>query len=150
DTSNIALIPAQEMRTPKIAWQTDSPAAIHGSWRALQSLRFHIQATDVDGFQNNALEEYELIVKPDQSPSVQIENPRRNEERTAISTVPLVGLAEDDYGIQWLKLVAERAADKRHWEINLMDNAGATNSATVTRADGATDRLRYRVNYQWD
>ncbi len=149
--ARIELIPvSQEMAKPDVQWQAGASSLMTGSWLARKSLRFHVRATDVDEFTNNALEEYEVIVRPDQNPSVQIENPRKNEERTAVSTVPLVGLAEDDYGVQSLKLVVERSADKRRWEIPLMDGAGATGGASVTRAEGAADRLRSRVAYQWD
>ncbi|HEY7088171.1 MAG TPA: DUF4175 family protein, partial [Tepidisphaeraceae bacterium] len=149
--SKIEIIPAaKEMAVPEVNWSTDSTTTVTGTWLARQSLRFHIRATDVDDFTNNALEEYELIVRPDQSPSVQIESPRRNEERTPVSTVPLVGVAEDDYGIQWLKLIVERQGDKKRWEIGLMDNGQGTNSAVITRAEGTGERLRFRVNYDWD
>jgi hypothetical protein len=123
-----------------------------------ESVRFHVRARDTDGFSNAALEEYELIVRPDQNPSVQIENPRRNEERTNVSVVPLQGLAEDDYGIASLKLVVDRVATgtgnekatAKHWEIPLVAGGGATNSASFTRAEGGGDRLRWRLNYAWD
>ena len=39
-------------------------------------MRFHVQATDTDGFANRGTEEYQLIVKPDQLPTVTIEEPR--------------------------------------------------------------------------
>jgi hypothetical protein len=149
--SKVEILPAsQEMAVPRAQWSSAGGMTMSGTWLARQSLRFHIRATDTDAFSNNALEEYEVIVRPDQSPSVQIENPRRNEERTPVSVVPLQGLAEDDYGIQGLKLVVERSADKRRWEINLIDDAAATNGATVTRAEGSADRLRLRAAYQWD
>ena len=101
----------KKCQAPTVQWQVrHRKRASAGTWTARQSLRFHIRATDTDGFPNNALEEYELIVRPDQTPTVQIENPRRNEERTAVSVVPLQGVAEDDYGIQWLKLIVDRVA----------------------------------------
>ncbi len=141
---------SDEMQRPAIEWSGESATQIQGQWVARSSLRFHIQATDTDNFTNNALEEFELIVRPDQTPSVQIENPRRNEERTAESVVPLQGLAEDDYGIEWVKLIVDRMGDKKHWEIPLVESGAATNQAVWTRAEGTGDRLRFRVNYQWD
>ena len=60
-----------------------------------QELQFTIHATDIDGFQNTAVEEYELVVRPDQNPTVQIENPRRNEDRTPVAVVPFQAVAED-------------------------------------------------------
>jgi hypothetical protein len=145
--AEIELIPASpEMKMPQVRWHSQNQTVV-GEWQARESLRFHLRATDTDNFTNNALEEYEIIVRPDQSPTVQIENPRRNEERTAVSVVPLAGTADDDYGIDWLKLVVERAGDKQHWEINLLDkNVGATITQTQTTAD----RLRFSANYSWD
>jgi hypothetical protein len=148
-----------------VAWSSDGGATAVGRFTASSPLRFHLHALDVDGFANNALEEYELIVRPDQSPSVQIENPRRNEERTAVATLPLQGLAEDDYGIQTLKLVVdriERATDSHapasvapqtmlsHWEIPLVEHGAPTASVGWSRIEGTGDRLRYRANYAWD
>lgn len=149
--SRIELLPvSSDMQKPAAEWQVRSQTEAAGQWVARSSLRFHVRATDTDNFTNNALEEFELIVRPDQTPSVQIENPRRNEERTPVSVVPLQGLAEDDYGIEWVKLVVDRVGDKRHWEIPLVESGSATNDATWTRAEGTGDRLRFRVSYQWD
>jgi len=156
--------------TAQAAWSSAGDMTAVGRFTAITPLRFHLRAVDTDGFSNNALEEYELIVRPDQSPSVQIENPRRNEERTEVATVPLQGLAEDDYGIQTLKLAVdriERAADSKappqvaaaavpsHWEIPLVDNAAAVNalgaeSVSWTHIEGTGDRQRFRANYAWD
>src|SRR5688572_10948842 len=140
----------EEMQLPQVAWQPESSSSVLGKWQARSSLRFHIKAVDTDNFQNNALEEYELIVRPDQSPSVQIEQPRRNEERTPVSVVPLQGLAEDDYGVEWLKLVVERAQDKKRWEVPLIEQGNATGAVGWSRAEGTGDRLRFRMNHQWD
>jgi len=124
--------------------------ALLQEWTASDSLRFHVQATDVDGFKNTAMEEYELIVRPDQNPTVQIENPRRNEERTPIAVVPLQAVAEDDHGISALKLVVDRINDKKHWEIELVRNAAPAAGVAWNRIDGSSDRLRFRSNYDWD
>jgi hypothetical protein len=149
--STIDLVPVTpDAELPKIEWTQLSPTEAHGRWIARSSLRFHLRATDTDSFANNALEEFELIVRPDQTPSVQIENPRRNEERTAVSVVPLQGLAEDDYGIQWLKLVVDRPSDKKHWEVLLVENGQPASQVGWTRAEGAGDRIRFRANFQWD
>jgi len=64
-----------------------------------------IHATDVDGFQNNAAQEYQVIVHEDAKPSVQIEEPRRNEERTPNANGPDQSGAEDDYGIEVAQLI---------------------------------------------
>jgi hypothetical protein len=146
------------------AWTINEGTSAIGRFTAANSLRFHLLAKDTDGFFNNGLEEYELIVRPDQSPSVQIENPRRNEERTAIASVPLQALAEDDYGVESLKLMVdriERASDSKapaqaaapvpsHWEIPLVDHAAAADSVSWSRVEGTGDQLRFRANFAWD
>jgi hypothetical protein len=138
------------MVIPKFASSNMIDGGISETWQARDSLRFHVRATDADGFTNNGLEEYELLVRPDQSPTVQIESPRRNEDRTAISTVPIEGLAEDDYGIQTLKLIIDRLGDKKHWEIPLVADAKPQAGIGWSRTDNSGDRLRFRVTYNWD
>ncbi|MGH7179750.1 MAG: DUF4175 family protein, partial [Tepidisphaeraceae bacterium] len=150
-SSEFELVPATDnTKPPAVSWQRTSAASVQGTWLASDSLRFHIRATDVDGFTNSALEEYEIIVRPDQSPSVQIEQPRKSEERTAVATVPLIGLAEDDYGIRSLKLVVDRVSDKRHWEIDLVENAAARQNVGWTRVGESGERQRYRANCLWE
>jgi hypothetical protein len=151
DVANVQIIPvSEEMQAPKVQWTSDSAIGVTGAWNARQSLRFHIRATDTDNFSNNGLEEFELIVRPDQTPTVQIENPRRNEERTPVSVVPLQAVAEDDYGIQWLKLVVDRLGDKKHWEVNLVDGGLPTADVSWNKAEGTGDRQRFRLAYAWD
>lgn len=145
---------------PQIKWtrSEDNRTAV-GAFTAAESLRFRIKATDTDQFSNSALEEFELIVRPDQMPLVQIEQPRRSEERTPVAVVPLQGLAEDDYGIQSLKLVVERPMDRKRWEVPLVTDSQPKPEITWTRADGAVmnvsassgaDRQRFRAAYNWD
>jgi hypothetical protein len=150
---------------PQATWSDEGDTTAVGRFTAATPLRFHLHAVDADGFSNTALEEYELIVRPDQSPSVQIENPRRNEERTEVATIPLQGLAEDDYGIDTLKLEVDRidrASDSKapdaaeaqpvpsHWEIPLVDHAAPALAVGWTRIEGTGDRQRFRANYAWD
>ncbi|MEO6434877.1 MAG: hypothetical protein ABIP55_03825, partial [Tepidisphaeraceae bacterium] len=141
---------AEGAKAPAIQWSREGDATLVGAWTASESLRFHVVATDTDGFQNSGLEEYEVIVRPDQTPTVQIETPRRNEERTPVATVPLQAAAEDDYGINALKLVVERLGDKKKWEIDLIKNAAPTESVTWNPVEASDDRLRFRTNYAWD
>ncbi len=146
---------------PSINWTRDGDPTAVGHFTAASSMQFHVKATDLDGFNNLALEEYEVLVRPDQTPSVQIEEPRRNEERTAVSTVPLQALAEDDYGIQTLTLIVNRlergettakppTTMPSHWEIPLVINGKADQSLSWTPVEGTGDRLRFRANYSWD
>jgi hypothetical protein len=135
---------------PKLDFVRDGDQQVVTKWTATESLRFHVQATDVDGFKNTAMEEYELIVRPDQNPTVQIENPRRNEERTPIAIIPLQAVAEDDHGISSAKLVVDRVNDKKHWEIDLVNSTGPLPTVSWHRIEGSGERLRFRINYAWD
>lgn len=147
----VALVAAsEELTIPQIDWKADTSTSASGTWMARKTMRFHVRATDSDGFTNNALEEFEIVVRPDQAPTVQIENPRHNEERMAQSNIPLLGLAEDDYGISWLKLIVERVGDHKKWEIPLLDKGTAQTGVSVSRAEGALDRQRLRAAYSWE
>jgi hypothetical protein len=149
--SSVKIQPLTEKaKLPDMAWSRVGDSAMVGKWLAGESFRFHILATDTDGFQNSGLEEYEVIVRPDQQPTVQIENPRRNEDRTPVAVVPLQGVAEDDYGINTMKLVVDRLGDKKHWEIELVRSASPVEGVQWNRVEGAGDRLRFRSNYSWD
>ena len=139
-----------QTKAPPIEWSKVSDSTVIGKWTPTESLRFHVIGTDTDGFQNSGLEEYEVIVRPDQNPTVQIENPRRNEERTPVAVVPLQGVAEDDYGITSLKLIVDRIGDKKHWEVDLVKDSQAVSGVAWNRVESAGDRLRARANYSWD
>src|SRR5688500_143075 len=141
---------SEEMKLPAVEWKHGGEGEITGAFAAGESIRFHVNATDVDGFQNSGLEEYELVVRPDQQPTVQIEIPRRNEERTPVATVPVQAVAEDDYGIEAVKLVVDRLGDKKHWEIDLLAASKAANGVAWNRIEGSGDRQRFRANYAWE
>src|SRR5688500_1726093 len=141
---------SEEMKLPAIEWKHGAEGEVTGTFAAGDSIRFHVNATDVDGFQNTGLEEYDLVVRSDQNPTVQIEIPRRNEERTPVATVPLQAVAEDDYGIEAVKLVVDRLGDKKHWEIDLLAAGKAVNGVSWTPIEGSGDRQRFRANYAWE
>jgi hypothetical protein len=149
-----AAAPVVESLTPNvkstIQWDAPQGSVVVGHLNAVASIRFHLHAKDIDGFENTAVEEYELIVRPDQNPTVLIENPRRNEDRTPVAVVPLQAVAEDDFGIKSLKLEVDRLGDKKHWEIPLVESAQAIAGTTWNRIDGAGDLQRFRANYGWD
>jgi hypothetical protein len=120
-------------------------------WQARESVRFRVRATDQDGFANNALEEFEIIVHPDQNPVVQIEHPRRNEERTAVAVVPLAGVAEDDYAIETMTLVVQKLGEEgQTWEIPLIADTKAVSGVRVATLESLSQRQRFRASYQWD
>jgi hypothetical protein len=140
---------AATMKAPAIVWKSTGMSSV-GTFSPEQSIRFHLRATDADGFQNPALEEYEIIVRPDQSPTVQIEQPRRSEERTAVATFALMAVAEDDFAIDGASLWVERLGDHKKWEIPLVKKAAAIGGATMKPADSSPDRRRFRIGYEWD
>ncbi len=155
-----------ESLTPKstAAFKWDAPVGnvVTASLDATDSVRFHLHGTDTDGLKNTSVEEYEIIVRPDQNPSVVIENPRRSEDRTPQAVVPMQGVAEDDFGITTLTLVVDRLGDKKHWELPLVEKAAATpgtqwikvdagqNDAGPKDAGQNADVQRFRANYAWD
>jgi len=129
-----------------------------GNFTAKESFRFRIRATDLDGFDNTALEEYEVVVKPDQLPSVVIESPKKNVDRTPDGYLPLQILGEDDFGLASMRLIVDRVATAapdpnnpnaaaaatpgpKHWEIALKD---------WNRIDGNGERQRFRLNMDWE
>jgi hypothetical protein len=135
---------------PIFSWAAIDGNVATATVTATESFRFHLHATDIDGLSNTAAEEFEFVVRPDQNPTVMIENPRRNEDRTPEATIPFQAVAEDDFGIDSLKLVVDRIADKKHWEIPLVDKAAAVAGTQWNRVDANGELLRYRANYAWD
>src|SRR6185436_17249284 len=43
-----------------------------------------------------------------------------------------------------------RLGDKKHWEIELLNNSKPVEGVAWNRVEGAGDRLRFRSNYAWD
>jgi hypothetical protein len=115
-----------------------------------KTVRFRIAATDSDGFASSALTEYEVVVRPDQAPAIQIELPRRSEDRTATSVVPLEGMAEDDFSVVNVALNVKRLGDSREWRIALVEASRAAAGADWTAAASSPDRSRMRVRYLWE
>ncbi len=147
--SPIELEPVEQIAPPQVTWQIDGDSTAVGTLLAHESLRFRIRARDRDGFSNSALEEFQWIVRPDQQPVVQIEQPRSNIEATPQATVPLQAAVEDDYGIDSLRLIVERLGGEQRWEIDLIANGQPTGDVAWTPIDHAGDRHRFRMNYGW-
>jgi hypothetical protein len=78
---------------PVIAWDGAVGNTITGRWIARDSASFQVQAFDRDGFGSDDGANYQMIVRPDQMPSVQITRPARNEECTAEAVIPLRAVA---------------------------------------------------------
>jgi hypothetical protein len=138
-----------------LSWAAASPTTVQATFTAAASTRFHLHATDADGVANAAAEEFELVVRPDQMPTVMIETPRRNEDRTAQAVIPMQAVAEDDFGIASVTLVVDRLGDKKRWEVPLVRAAAAAPGVQWVQADaaataGGDDLVRFRANYGWD
>jgi hypothetical protein len=142
---------------PPIVWQEDFDTAT-GMFLAKDPVHFRIRATDVDGFDNDAIEEYQIYTRPDQPPSVQLERPVRNEECTPEAIVPLQAVAEDDFGIKTLDLMASRLTDQKQWTSSLVAGALAADPTVAWRkldsggefSSTGADLLRWRMNWTWD
>lgn len=156
----LVIPPADDKKAidPGITTDRALAAAPVGNWVAKDSFRFRVRARDLDGFDNTALEEYEVVVKPDQLPSVVIESPKKQVDRSPEAYLPLQVLAEDDFGVSSLKLMVDRISTAapdpkdgaaaapaanavKHWEIPLKD---------WSRVDGDGERQRFRLNWEWE
>lgn len=139
---------------PQIVWNPPDGNVITGQWMARDSSSFTLRAFDRDGFSNDDGTEYQVIVRPDQMPSVQITRPARNEECTLQAVIPLRAVAEDDYGIQTLRLVVDRLGSSkptRLFAADLIASASpAQSSVGWNRLESAGDRRRWQLDFPWD
>ena len=153
DAASIRLVPIDEAAAPTTSWTSTGARQFEAGLRLNQTVRFRVEATDADGFSVSGSSEFQLVARPDAPPSISIENPRRAEERTAESVVPLVGTAEDDAGIRDLQLVVSKLGESpREWTIPLIvDGIAAASDAPLawTALDAGGDRKRFRVDYAW-
>jgi len=115
-----------------------------------KTVRFRVTGVDGDGFGSSAMTEYEVVVRPDQAPAIQIESPRRSEERTATAAVPLEGMGEDDFALVAVDLNVKRLGDGKQWRVGLVEGGGAVAGAEWSAAASSPDRSRMRVRYLWE
>lgn len=144
---------------PEVAWAFPAPGEAVGrltladAFKPNDPFRFTLRATDADGFENTGSQEYQIIVHDDALPTVQIEKPQRNEERTPTATVPLKVVAEDDYGIDAAELVVKGVSASlasKTWTLPLLTGTAVAPDVTWAPADSTTERKRFRLEYQWD
>jgi hypothetical protein len=154
DPGKMAYISAGEQAgvLPQVAWDAPVGSTVVGHWVARESGTFQIHATDRDGFANADGADFQVIVRPDQMPSVQITRPARNEECTPQAVIPLRAVAEDDYSIKSLKLVIYRLGEKPSLisTIDLIGDGQPLNGLGWNRLESAGDRRRWQVDYAWD
>lgn len=150
-TTDPVLHAVGDVPVPQVTWRRSASEVAVASFVADKPTRFRVEAVDTDGFANTALEEYELIVRPDANLSIQLENPRRSEERTPTAFVPLQAVAEDDCGVDWVTLVVERMQPSpQKWEIPLVKSAAAEKGVAWHTVESSPERTRHRLNYQWE
>jgi hypothetical protein len=152
------------VKLPPIQWDHPSSSTAIAHLPATESFRFTVHATDTDTFHNIGAAEYEFIVREDQPPTVQIEEPRRSEDRTGVAVFPLKAVAEDDYGVEAAQLVVTRIGNKaatqpaatgtsaqNKWVIDLVKaNTVAIEGASWQQAGGTLERKRFELGYDWD
>ena len=150
---SVVLLPAgKDQKPPAVAWDAAAGNAIAGHWTASQSSTFQMQAYDTDGFANSDLTDYQVIVRPDQPPAIQITRPGRNEECTPQAVIPLRAVAEDDFGIKSLKLMATRLGDKPTplANVDLVVDGKPTADLTWAPLEVTGDIRRWQADYSWD
>ncbi|HEX4053736.1 MAG TPA: hypothetical protein VHX86_05690 [Tepidisphaeraceae bacterium] len=139
-------------KLPEIAWDAPSGSTVVGRWIARDSTAFLIHALDRDGFANADSADFQVIVRPDQMPSVQITRPARNEECTPQAVIPLRAIAEDDYAIKSLKLLVYRLGEKPVLlgSFDLISDSRPANGVGWNRVESAGDRRRWQLDFPWD
>ena len=150
------------VRLPAIQWDHPSSTVAIAHMPATESFRFTVHATDTDYFHNVGAAEYEFIVREDQPPTVQIEEPRRSEDRTPVAEFALKAVAEDDYGVEAAQLVVHRLGShattqpaatsaQNKWVIDLVkDNAALGDGVTWQETGSTLERKRFELGYDWD
>ena len=147
------ILPGQtQPKIPTVAWRASTGSSAQGTWLARDSVAFGLRAHDADGFANVDASEYQVIVRPDQPPDVQITRPEHNEECTPQAVVPLRAIAEDDFGISSLRLVVMRIGD--HPEtlaaVDLIRGGVLANGAVWTPIETMGELRRWQLDYPWD
>jgi hypothetical protein len=154
----VELLPAVGTKLPasasSIIWERPADNVAVARLVAADPMRFTIHATDIDGFENSPGSELELSVREDQPPTVQIEEPRRSEDRTPDAEFDVKAVAEDDYGIDNAQLVVHRFSEQNNsqqnqWVIDLVKDGAAAANSSWELTDSTMDHQRYRLGYHW-
>ena len=117
----------------ELALKTDGKK-IHGSFVLLQSQRYQVQVEDALGFRNTAIA-YELKVRPDGFPTIDLLNPTEDLEVNGDETINLEFSARDDFGIQ---------------EINLIPKTGDDRQEKISLFKEGNKKLLARERFSWD
>ena len=143
---------------PPVKWaypaggQAVGTFALGESFPPHSSFRFKILATDTDGLQNAASPECRVNVLEDLAPTVHIEVPQGNEERTPDASFPVKAKAGDDYGIELAEMVVKGASPSlasKTWTIPLLKGTAVAPGASWTPAESTVDSKQFHLDYQW-
>jgi hypothetical protein len=142
----------KQQKTPAASWDKPSGAVAVAHWTARDTAIFQVRGYDADGFSNGDMTDYQVVVRPDQPPTVQITRPARNEECTPQAVIPLRAIAEDDYGIQGLRLLVVRLGDKPTAlaTIDLILGGKPVEGVSSTQLESSGDTRRWQIDYPWD
>jgi hypothetical protein len=137
---------------PAVQWQTPQGSIVIGNWIARSSSSFAVHATDMDGFGNADATQSQIIVRPDQLPTIQITQPARDQQCTPQAVIPLRAVAEDDYAIQSLKLVIAKIVDKPQplATIDLVTNGQPQAGVNWDLQDSTVGQRRWQMDFAWD
>ncbi len=143
----VDLRPLGDEPLPDLAWSGDGGGAT-ATYLATGTARFAVRATGVDGFATDESPAFEVVVRPDRLPTIQIDQPRRNESRTAEAIVPLRATAEDDFGLEYVELVVEKLAPPggSGWTATV---PLLTDDRATAEPSGGEGGVRYRLAYDW-
>ena len=107
---------------------------ISGNFVLFQSQRYQLQVEDAFGFRNTAIA-YEVVVRPDGFPTVDLLNPTEDLEVNGDEILTLEFSARDDFGIQ---------------EINLVPKIGADRQERISIYKEGNKKLLARERFSWD
>ncbi len=122
------------------------PNVAQVTFPAKQTLQVRTLMRDADGFENRVGGTLSMEVIPDAMPTVVITEPRRMAERLEGGELKLEIQANDDMGLDGLKLVAERF-DAKPGEAAVFTTDLQWTETTVDAAVGTT---MGKANYTWD
>lgn len=145
----LRLLSVESSVPPPFDWTYAAPAQAVGSARIDQSLRFGVEAHDIDGFTNPAPQQFQWMVRADQPPLVHIESPRADQSNTPEAQITLQAAAGDDFGIADLKLIVLRLNDQRRWEIDLLRDAQPAPLVSWQSLAAPAGRQRYQLDWVW-
>ncbi|MFH0981071.1 MAG: hypothetical protein V2A79_05990 [Planctomycetota bacterium] len=109
-----------------LALEDDDPTRLSGAFELRQNDAFRMVLKDAEGFENTARRDYRLIAAADEPPTVVVTEPAAVTEVTPTGSVTLVARADDDFGIQQIRLVGELLNRSQEIDLPLADHPPVT------------------------